>query len=227
VAYGPLRALDDISFEISSGSRVLVLGPAGSGKTTLIKVIAGLYRATSGKLLWGESDVASLSRTERQAGQAKLGLVFQSDALFDSLNVLDNILLPLLRRGVSQDAARERALETLRAVGLEKAVDVRPERLSGGMRKRVGLARAIVSQPDVLLADDPLAGLDPATSRQVCELLAKVSQDKTLVLSAAEPPPGLSFPRWLFLERGKVLHDGGPRPELLDVSEPQAGLSAR
>jgi phospholipid/cholesterol/gamma-HCH transport system ATP-binding protein len=143
-------------------------------------------------------------------------MVFQTDALFDSLTVLDNVLLPLRRRRVPEREARTMAEEVLAAVGLSSAAATFPERLSGGMRKRTGLARAVVARPQVLLADDPLAGLDPATAKQVCQVLEAVSTGRTLIIAAPEPLPFLELPRWLYLKSGRIIHDAGPASELLD-----------
>jgi phospholipid/cholesterol/gamma-HCH transport system ATP-binding protein len=138
-------------------------------------------------------------------------MVFQSDALFDSMSVLENVLLPLVKRQVPRAEAEGRAREVLSRVGLEAAASKRPESLSGGMKKRVGVARAIVSRPSVLLADDPFAGLDPATERSIGELLLEVSSGCTLIAALPDPSPALPLPRVLRFENGRLVHDGGPR----------------
>lgn len=220
VRYGELTALNDVTFSLQEGSRVLLLGRAGSGKTTLLKALAGLVLPTEGSVLWDQHDTQKLSVEDRRLHQAQVGYVFQTDALFDSMNVLDNVLLPLRKRKVPKAEALERAMAALKAVELENAATKKPEQLSGGMRKRAGIARAIVARPALLLADDPLAGLDPATALHVAEVLREVSEGKTLVVSLPEPAAGLETPRWLFMERGRLLHDGPPRPELLDMEVP-------
>lgn len=204
VVHGAVRALDALSLDLPPGTQLLVWGAAGGGKTTLLKLIAGLLAPSSGLVRWDGRDVASLDRRARQAEQAHLGMIFQSDALFDSRTVLDNVTFPLVRRGVAAPEARARAIDTLERVGLSHAIDKTPETLSGGMRKRVGVARAIVAGPDVLLADDPFAGLDPKTERAVGELLLEVSAGRTLVLAVPEPPRGLTLPSMIELRDGKV-----------------------
>lgn len=198
-------ALSHVSLSLPRGQRALLTGPAGCGKSTLLKALAGLLSSSSGRVLWDGNEVASLSSSGKRAGQARLGMVFQTDALFDSLDVLENVLLPLRRRKVPQEQAQARAQEVLERVGLQHALHSLPEQLSGGMRKRVGIARAIVSRPEVLLADDPLAGLDPRTAASVCELLWEVSADRSLLVCAPEPPEWLELPlRWR-LEEGRLL----------------------
>lgn len=219
VRHGEVVALDEASLRVRPGERVLLLGWTGSGKTTLLKVLAGLLRPDAGTVRWDGEDPFGLSPAVRRARQAAFGMVFQADALFDSMDVLANVELPLLRRGVAPDEARARAREVLAHVGLAEAEAVFPERLSGGMRKRAGLARAIVARPQVLLADDPLAGLDPATAGEVTARIAQAAEGRTLIWAAVEPPPTLPFARWVWLERGRVAHDGPPRPGLLELDE--------
>lgn len=202
VQHGPVRALGPLDLRVAPGERWVVTGPAGSGKTTLLKCLAGLRLPTAGTVRWDGADVRTLDVVERRARQAALGMVFQSDALFDSLTVLDNVLLPLTRRGVRTAEARPRALEALAQVGLAEAAAKRPEALSGGMRKRAGIARALVARPQVLFADDPFAGLDPDTEAQVASLLLEVSQGKTLVVALPDPVASLPLPHRLHLVGG-------------------------
>lgn len=214
VKLGGRTVLEDVDCALPAGSRVLVMGRAGSGKTTLLKLLAGLLPPTSGAVLWEGQDVTRLSRPERRERQAAFGFVFQTDALFDSLTVRENVLLPLRRRHVAEDEAQARALEVLSAVGLRDAADTLPERLSGGMKKRAGMARALAARPSVLLADDPFAGLDPGTTRQVARVLLDVAGTGTLIVAVSEVPPDLALPRWLYLREGRLVHDGPPAPEL-------------
>jgi phospholipid/cholesterol/gamma-HCH transport system ATP-binding protein len=205
VQYEQVHALDGLTLDVPLGSQLVIWGPAGGGKTTALKVMAGLIAPTRGTVTWGQRLVASLDRVEKRREQAHLGMVFQSDALFDSRTVIDNVLFPLIRRGVTEVEARERAVETLTRVGLANALDKTPETLSGGMRKRVGVARAIVAGPTVLLADDPFAGLDPKTERSIGELLLEVSAGKTLVVAVPDPPSAFQFARQVQLRDGRVV----------------------
>lgn len=224
VRLGARDVLQDVDCALPMGSRVLVLGRAGAGKTTLLKALAGLVPASRGAVLWNGREVARLSREERRREQSSFGMVFQTDALFDSLTVRENVLFPMVRRHVPEDEAQARALEVLRAVGLQDAADALPERLSGGMKKRAGIARALAARPSVLLADDPFAGLDPGTARQVARVLLDVAGKGTLIVAVPEVPPDLALPRWLYLRDGRLVHDGPPAPEL--EHEPVDGVLA-
>lgn len=204
VRFGRVDALIDVSVTIAPGEQVLVTGQAASGKTTWLKCLAGLQPPTAGHVRWGSDDVASLATEERRRRQRSFGMVFQSDALFDSMTVLDNVMLPLTKRLVPRDEAVERARAVLERVGLASAQGKRPEELSGGMKKRVGVARAIVAQPSVLLADDPFAGLDPSTERSIAELLLEVSRGRTLVTALPDPVSSLPLSRVLRFEQGRL-----------------------
>ncbi|RKG78882.1 ATP-binding cassette domain-containing protein [Corallococcus exercitus] len=211
--YGARTVLEPTDCHVPPGTQALVLGRSGSGKTTLLKAFAGLLRPSSGRVTWDGQDVARLTAPERRRQQASFGFVFQTDALFDSLTVRQNVMQPLLRRRVPEAEARERTDAVLHSVGLTDAADTLPERLSGGMKKRAGLARAIAARPAVLLADDPFAGLDPGTARQVARVLLEVAGKGTLLVAAPEAPVDLPLPRWLYLQGGRLVHDGAPAPE--------------
>ena len=212
-------SLAGVSAAFAPGTRALVLGRAGAGKTLLLKALAGLVLPTRGEVRWDGEDVAGLSPARRRERQAAFGMVFQTDALFDSLSVLDNVLMPLRRRHFPEAQALARGREVLQAVGLSHAEGTLPENLSGGMRKRVGLARALAARPSVLLADDPFAGLDPGTARQVAAVLLAVAGEGTLLVAAPEPPPELPFGRWLLMREGRLVHDGPPAPRELEELE--------
>lgn len=214
VLRGERPVLRDVSCTLPPGSRVLMLGRSGAGKTTLFKALAGLVTPSSGRVLWNGEDVARMASAERRARQAAFGMVFQTDALFDSMTVRRNVLLPLERRRVPRDEAEARADEVLRAVGLQDAADALPERLSGGMRKRAGIARALAARPSVLLADDPFAGLDPGTARQVARVLLEVAGSGSLIIASHDVPPELPLSRWLYLRDGALTYDGPPAPEV-------------
>lgn len=204
VFFGGVRALDDVCLELKHGARCTLFGPAGGGKTTLLKCLAGLAVPSSGQVEWNARPVRDLSPEQRRRAQADLGMVFQSDALFDSMTVLDNVMLPLRKRRVPEALARERALEALNRVGLSDAAQRIPETLSGGMKKRVGVARAIVAEPQVLLADDPLAGLDPVTAASVAALLCDVSVGKTLMVALPDPLPLFPSSQSFKLVKGRL-----------------------
>lgn len=204
---GARLALDGLTLDFPAGSSCALWGPAGCGKTSLLKVLAGLLRPTTGQVAWGGKDAWALGPEERRAAQARLCMIFQTDALFDSSSVLDNVLLPLVQREVPAKEARARAEEALERVGLLAHARKRPAELSGGMKKRAGIARALVTRPQVVLADDPFAGLDPDTEAQIARLLLEVSAGKTLVVALPDPVASLPVERTLHLVDGRL--DGG------------------
>ncbi len=202
--FGAVRALTELTLEFPVGSRTVLWGPAGGGKTSLLKCLAGLVAPSSGEVRWDEVPVSRRSAQEKRDAQVAFGMVFQSDALFDSLTVADNVLLPLRKRRVPEAEAQERAYEALRRVGLTEAAQKHPENLSGGMKKRAGVARAIVARPQVLLADDPFAGLDPVTERSIAELLLEISEGRTLIVALPDPLASLPAERTIRLVAGQV-----------------------
>jgi phospholipid/cholesterol/gamma-HCH transport system ATP-binding protein len=212
IRLGETWALREVSVRLGSGARALVLGAPGAGKTTLLKALAGLRAPTAGAVRWDGAEVSRLPAPERRQLQAYFGMVFQTDALFDSATVLHNAALPLLNRGVPLKDARRRAERVLDELGLLGAAALSPAELSGGMRKRTGLARALVAEPGILLADDPLAGLDPGTAAQVAELLLRVSSGRTLLVALPDPTPLLPLPRSILLREGAVAYDGPTEP---------------
>ncbi len=179
-ARGRTVALRDVSLSVPRGARLGVFGPGGSGKTTLLKLLAGLYHPSRGELRW--------SPPPPPGG---LGMVFQRDALLDSLSALENVALPLAGRPRAEIVARE----ALARVGLgEDAGAKRPIELSGGMRKRTGLARVLAANPPVKLFDEPTAGLDPATEREILDVLDRAHDASGLTVTASANPEPF-FPR--------------------------------
>lgn len=189
VRYGERTVLGPLTGELGHGV-TLVCGPAQSGKTTLLKALCGLVPLATGDVLVDDADLAAGGPDALGAIRERIGMVFQNDALFDSMDSLSNVALPLLRRRVPRDEALQRSLEALSQVGLAGHERALPERLSGGMRKRLGLARAIVARPRYLLADDPFAGLDPGTVAKVRDLLVELWGERGgLVMASADPAP--------------------------------------
>jgi len=204
VVRGGVAALQAADLDLPPGAQLLVVGSADSGKTTLLKCLAGLVAPAEGRVTWNGDDAYALPRDERRRRQAAFGMVFQTDALFDSMTVLDNVLFPLLRRRVEPGEAARRAREALAEVGLADAEMALPETLSGGMKRRAGIARAIAARPEVLLADDPLAALDPDTQARVAEVLLRVAHGRTLLVCAGDPDAAPRLPQTRRISKGRL-----------------------
>jgi len=167
------QVLKDISFKVAHGETRIILGPSGGGKSVLMKLANGLLVPDSGDVRILGWSLQKMSQREIFAMRAHVGMVFQESALFDSLNVEDNVAYRLEEEHVPFTEIHDRVLEALRFVELEKAIDKFPSELSGGMRRRVSIARAIISKPDLILYDSPTGGLDPITSNTIIELVVK------------------------------------------------------
>jgi phospholipid/cholesterol/gamma-HCH transport system ATP-binding protein len=167
------EVLKDISFAVHPGETRLLLGPAGGGKSVLLKLVDGLMRPDEGRIFVFGKEVSSMRERDLLEMRATVGMVFQEGALFDSLTVGDNVAYRLIESHVAPEEIQQRVLEALRFVELEHTVDKFPSQLSGGMRRRVAIARAIVGKPDLLLYDSPTGGLDPITSTNIIELVMK------------------------------------------------------
>jgi phospholipid/cholesterol/gamma-HCH transport system ATP-binding protein len=227
------EVLSGVSFTVAHGETRIILGPAGGGKSVLMKLANGLMEPDSGEIWVFGRDLRTLSEREMFAMRAHVGMVFQESALFDSLDVEDNVAYRLQEEHVPLEETRTRVVEALRFVELEKAIDKFPSELSGGMRRRVSIARAIISRPDLILYDSPTGGLDPITSTTIIELVVKqrdVSKTTCLLIThrlqdaftmathrfnqqkgCMEPIPngGIDpLTRFLVLNEGKVVFDG-------------------
>jgi phospholipid/cholesterol/gamma-HCH transport system ATP-binding protein len=184
-AFGSRRVLDDVSFDVPAGTGFVILGRSGTGKSVTLKHIIGLLRPDSGRVFVENDDISRLAGADLARARRKIGFLFQSAALFDSISVGENVAFPLRRHTDLPDAEiRRLAREKLDAVGLGREYDKMPGALSGGMRKRAGLARALALDPAILLVDEPSAGLDPITADEIDELLLglKTRGQTTLVV---------------------------------------------
>ncbi len=208
--FGDKQVLKDLNFDVKLGSICVIMGSSGGGKTTLLKVISGLLAPSNGTVLIGKNSVYSNGRESN----ILTGLVFQYAALFDSLNVKDNILFGLRRKKKLTALQEDEILDKmLSQVGLSGVENLLPSELSGGMRKRVGLARALCMAPEVLLYDEPTSGLDPVTAYSIDRLIVDtrdqtgvtslvVSHDVTSVFRVAD--------QIIFLHQGEIAFDGNP-----------------
>lgn len=177
-SFGPNQVLQDFSMDLFKGENLVVLGKSGSGKSVLIKCIIGLLQPDSGSINVLEKDVLALNHMELDEVRVKVGFLFQSNALYDSMTIRENLEFPLRRHSIklSQDEVNDLVLEALRNVGLEHTVDRMPAELSGGMRKRIALARTLILKPEIILYDEPTTGLDAITSLEIINLMNSIQE---------------------------------------------------
>jgi phospholipid/cholesterol/gamma-HCH transport system ATP-binding protein len=174
LAFDDRQVLNRLSFRVMKGETKIILGGSGGGKSTIIKLVLGLLKPDAGQVLVDGEDVTYYNEVQMMSVRKKIGMVFQEGALFDSLSVYDNVAYRLHEQGVLEDEVEREVRRMLRFVNLEDAIDKMPAELSGGMRRRVGIARALIGDPKIVLFDEPTAGLDPPTARTICELAMKL-----------------------------------------------------
>lgn len=177
-SFGSNEVLKDINFTLTKGENLVVLGKSGTGKSVLIKCIVKLIEADEGDLKVFDKDISTLGEKELNSLRTKIGFLFQSGALYDSMTVRENLEFPILRnsRSTPQEEIDTRVKEVLANVGLEDAAEKMPAELSGGMRKRISLARTLILNPELMLYDEPTTGLDPITSQEISELILEVQK---------------------------------------------------
>lgn len=173
IGFGGTPVLEDLSFRVVQGETRIILGPAGCGKSVLLKLANGLLKPDKGRIFIFGEEVSSMPERELFRLRARVGMVFQESALFDSLTVHDNVAYRMTEEGLPEEEMESRVREALRFVELEHTLKQFPSELSGGMRRRVAIARAIVNTPELLLYDSPTGGLDPITSTTIIELVVK------------------------------------------------------
>ena len=174
LSFDEKTVLNRISFSVRRGETKIILGRSGGGKSTIIRLILGLLKPDDGEILIDGEEITHYTEPEMMPVRQKIGMVFQEGALFDSLSVYENVAYRLREMSVPEDEVEHEVRRMLRFVDLEDAIFKMPNELSGGMRRRVGIARALVGDPQILLFDEPTAGLDPPTARTICELAIKL-----------------------------------------------------
>jgi phospholipid/cholesterol/gamma-HCH transport system ATP-binding protein len=213
--FGETSVLTGVNMRVEQSEVAVIIGGSGAGKTTLLRVLIGLERPTSGRVLVAGVDLATLSERELNSARRKFGMVFQYSALLDSMNVFDNVAFPLREHTkLKAREVRDKVLDKLKVLGLEGTSERFPSQLSGGMRKRVGLARALMLEPEVLMYDEPTSGLDPITSRTVDDLILE-TRDRfgvTSVVISHDMAGALQIADRIFvLSKGQVAASGPPR----------------
>lgn len=201
-----VRALDALSLEIGRGERVAIMGPSGSGKSTCMNLIGCLDRPTAGRVLVNGEDTAQMGEQElAQLRNRTVGFVFQQFHLLPRMTIAENAGLPLVYAGVRPKERRRRALEALDQVGLADRAHHRPNELSGGQRQRAAIARAIINNPTILLADEPTGALDQATGKTVLDIFDQINRGgTTIIVVTHDPLIGQSFPRVVRLRDGRL-----------------------
>lgn len=212
-SFGTEEVLRDVTLKLYEGENLVVLGKSGSGKSVLIKCIVGLLRANGGTISVFDEIVSELDREELNELRKKIGFLFQSGALYDSMTVKQNLEFPLkrIKKNLSEKEIREKINEVLENVGLPDALDKMPSQLSGGMRKRISLARTIVVDPLIMLYDEPTTGLDPVTSDEISELINEVQEKyktSSIIITHDIACARTNANRVIMLMDGKVYKEG-------------------
>jgi phospholipid/cholesterol/gamma-HCH transport system ATP-binding protein len=212
-AFGDKEVLSDINMKLYRGEKLVVLGKSGQGKSVNIKLMVGMLRQDSGSLKVFDKEVSALSEEELKELRIRVGFLFQSGALFDSMSVRQNLEYPLTRvlRIKNKAEIEQRVAEMLESVGLLDAIDKMPSDLSGGMRKRIGLARTLIMKPEIMLYDEPTTGLDPITSREISELILQMQrkyQTSSVIITHDMACAKITADRVLVMNDGAFIAEG-------------------
>ncbi|MEO6166177.1 MAG: ATP-binding cassette domain-containing protein [Chitinophagales bacterium] len=212
-SFGDLHVLRGVELNVFKGENVVVLGRSGSGKSVLIKIISGLLKPDQGTVMVLGKNVDQLTEKELQALRLKIGFSFQGSALYDSMTVRENLEFPLVRnlRNLSSAEIESAIHEVLEAVGLEKTINQMPSELSGGQRKRIGIARTLILKPEIMMYDEPTAGLDPITCNEINELINEVQQryhTSSIIITHDLTCAKATGDRMAMLLDGKFLREG-------------------
>jgi phospholipid/cholesterol/gamma-HCH transport system ATP-binding protein len=226
-SYGMRPILKDVSFSIKAGERVAILGESGGGKTTVLKLILGLLRPDSGKIMIDGEDITDKTEDELRTVRMKFSIVFQEGALFDSLNVKENVAFGLREyTKMSEEEIDQRVRELLKRVGVEQAMYLMPEELSGGMHRRVSIARSMaVNESKMFLYDEPTAGLDPINADNICSVILDLAKKgRGFVIITHKVTDAIKVAdRYIFLKEGIVIFNGDEE-ELVRTTIPQVQL---
>ena len=205
-SFGSQRVLDGVDLEVKKKETVVILGQSGSGKSVFLRLLIGLHQPDSGSIVVFGEDIAKLPLAKLNDIRKRIGFLFQHSALYDSMNVEENVAFPLRRHTkLSEQERNQKVLDLLKSVGMEADLKKMPSELSGGMQRRVGLARALALDPEILLFDEPTAGLDPIMSAEIGKLISQQKQERnvTSIVVTHDIHNAKSF-----ADRLVVLHDG-------------------
>lgn len=207
---GPVHALRNVDLQIKSGEFVFLTGPSGAGKTTLFRLLAGFDQVTSGNMRVAGFDLLNLSTQRRPYFRRKLGVVFQDFKLLKDVTAIENVAMPLIIQGENNTTALDKAEVFLKKVGLEERAHVLPESLSGGEQQRIALARALVHEPDLILADEPTGNLDPDRSEEIMNLLEECTKAGMTVLVTTHDLEMVKSRqrRTIAIKNGEIIKDG-------------------
>jgi len=227
-SFGTNHVLRDFTFELQQGENVVVLGKSGSGKSVLIKCIIGLVRPDSGKVFVLDKNIPDLNHKELDAIRSKVGFLFQSNALYDSMSVRENLEFPLRRHRseLQKEQINLLVLEALDNVGLRHTIDMQSSELSGGMKKRIALARTLILKPEIILYDEPTTGLDPITGKEISRLireLAKKYNTSAIIISHDLNCVNIVADKIIMLIDG-TCYAGGTMEELQRSTDPKIKL---
>ncbi len=203
-----IAAVDGISLNIRENEILCLQGPSGSGKSTLLHLMAGIDRPTSGEVVFGKTDITGLSENHLSYFRRKyIGFIFQSYYLIPTLTALENVMLPLMFKGISRKKCASRAVELLDSVGLKDRMKHKPSQMSGGQQQRVSIARAFINDPKVVFADEPTGNLDTNTSYEMMELMMKLARERkhTLVIVTHDEEISSYATRLVKIRDGKIL----------------------
>jgi phospholipid/cholesterol/gamma-HCH transport system ATP-binding protein len=228
-SFGSHKVLDGVSLTVKKGSITVLLGPSGTGKSVLLRILVGLMQPDSGRVFVGDTDIAALDERRRRDRKRlfevrrKFGMLFQDGALFDDMTVAENVAFPMrMHTKMRDDEIRDKVADKLARVGLPGSEHKFPSELSGGMRKRVAFARAIALEPEIVLCDEPSSGLDPVMSATLDELIMEMhaSLGISFIVISHDTAEALTIADTIgMLARGKLVHFG-PRADLDDECHP-------
>jgi phospholipid/cholesterol/gamma-HCH transport system ATP-binding protein len=213
-SFGDNLVLDDISLDVKVGENAVVFGRSGTGKSVLLKCIVKLLIPESGEIIVDGKSVHTLKEKDLNELRKQIGFLFQGSALYDSMTVKENLEFPLIRikKKMSPKDREEKIKEVLKAVDLEYAIDKMPAELSGGMKKRIGLARTIITEPKLILYDEPTTGLDPITVKEISELIKELQKDlnvTSIIVTHDLLCAQIISDRAIVLRDGKIVYNGG------------------